>query len=59
MAVPFPTFTTRKWAVLTSKLEKLLIGIKCVVINNNGSGGYAQYRSKNKDLIWLSIKTPL
>jgi hypothetical protein len=27
MTVPFTTFTTRKWAVLTSKIDKLLIGI--------------------------------
>jgi hypothetical protein len=27
MAVPFTTFTTRKWAVLTSKIDKLFIGI--------------------------------
>ena len=30
MAVPFTTFTTRKWAVLISKIDKLfiVIGIK-------------------------------
>jgi hypothetical protein len=27
MAIPFTKFTTRKWAVLTSKIDKLLIGI--------------------------------
>jgi protoheme ferro-lyase len=27
MAVPFTTFTTRQWAVLTSKIDKLFIGI--------------------------------
>ena len=34
MAVPFMKFTTRKWAVLTSKIDKLfiVIGINCVVL---------------------------
>jgi hypothetical protein len=27
MTVPFTKFTTRKWAVLTSKIDKLFIGI--------------------------------
>jgi hypothetical protein len=27
IAVPFTTLTTRKWAVLTSKIDKLFIGI--------------------------------
>jgi hypothetical protein len=27
MAVPFTKFTTRKWAVLTNKIDKLFIGI--------------------------------
>jgi hypothetical protein len=31
MTVPFTKFTTRKWAVLTSKIDKLFIeiGINC------------------------------
>jgi biotin-(acetyl-CoA carboxylase) ligase len=33
MAVPFTTFTTRQWAVLTSKIDKLFIGIG-ININN-------------------------
>jgi biotin-(acetyl-CoA carboxylase) ligase len=35
MAVPFTTFTTRQWAVLTSKIDKLFIGIGIGININN------------------------
>ncbi len=45
MAVPFTKFTTRKWAVLTSKIDKLFIVIGITIpVNRKQKKGLTEVR---------------